>query len=463
MQNKTVEKKEQTVAIIGGGVSGALTCAHLLNQRKIPLQIVLIEPRPEAGIGLAYCTKFDGHLLNVTAGGMSAFPDDPEHFVNYAKLHYPQATKKDFLPRMFFGEYIKHIYAEALDKSQDFHKIVRIDEKVADLESNKEGFKIELSNGQNVEAAMVMLALGNLSGRAPRWLDKLSFDDNNYIHNVWDVQRVASIQPTENLLIVGSGLTAIDQLVYLASRGHKGKITCVSKHGFFPQAHFQEPVIGTAQDSLPPANVLKALRELRTRAKSKDWRLVVDGVRSESQVWWQSLDQKEQRRFLRHVQTYWDIHRHRMAYSISEIVKELETKGQLQLIAGRVESMAKSNGAISVVVKARGSDTELRLEADRVLNCTGPQASVKTIDCPLLEKLYDRKLVISHPAGGGISCDSAGRVIGEKGAPRENLFAIGPMLKAQLFESVAVPEIKTQAKNTAGAIIERMLRCEANL
>jgi AhpD family alkylhydroperoxidase len=46
----------RTVAIIGGGVSGALTAYHLLEQR-VAAGVVVIDPRAELGLGLAYSTS----------------------------------------------------------------------------------------------------------------------------------------------------------------------------------------------------------------------------------------------------------------------------------------------------------------------------------------------------------------------------------------------------------------------
>ncbi len=57
----------KTVAIIGGGVSGALTAFHL-RRNAAALRIVVIDPRPELGLGLAYSTPSLRHLLNVPAG-----------------------------------------------------------------------------------------------------------------------------------------------------------------------------------------------------------------------------------------------------------------------------------------------------------------------------------------------------------------------------------------------------------
>jgi uncharacterized NAD(P)/FAD-binding protein YdhS len=73
----------QTIAIIGGGLSGSLVAANLLRSATIPISIKLIERNDEIGKGVAYGTRVDGHLLNVPAGKMSAFPDESDHFLKW--------------------------------------------------------------------------------------------------------------------------------------------------------------------------------------------------------------------------------------------------------------------------------------------------------------------------------------------------------------------------------------------
>ena len=63
-----------TIAIVGAGFSGSLVAAHLLKTATRPLIIKLIERSQEIGKGIAYGTQTTGHLLNVSAGKMSAFP-----------------------------------------------------------------------------------------------------------------------------------------------------------------------------------------------------------------------------------------------------------------------------------------------------------------------------------------------------------------------------------------------------
>src|ERR1700689_3227283 len=65
------------IGIIGGGLSGALVAIQLLRKATAPLRVVLIEPRAEVGRGIAYSTSSPSHLLNVRAGNMSIFPEEP--------------------------------------------------------------------------------------------------------------------------------------------------------------------------------------------------------------------------------------------------------------------------------------------------------------------------------------------------------------------------------------------------
>ncbi|MGA3218569.1 MAG: FAD/NAD(P)-binding protein [Acidimicrobiales bacterium] len=93
------------VAIIGGGASGTLVAAHILREASSPYHIALIERSGRMGEGIAYSTGSECHLLNVPARYMSAFEDDPEHFVRWlavqglpAATAHPPPPSKPFTP-----------------------------------------------------------------------------------------------------------------------------------------------------------------------------------------------------------------------------------------------------------------------------------------------------------------------------------------------------------------------------
>ncbi|MHC5825618.1 MAG: FAD/NAD(P)-binding protein, partial [Nostoc sp.] len=93
------------IAIIGGGFSGSLVAANLLRNATMPLSIKLIERNSEVGRGVAYGTPVDCHLLNVPAGNMSAYADQPNHFLNWLhKNGHEEVTPSTFVPRRVYGD-----------------------------------------------------------------------------------------------------------------------------------------------------------------------------------------------------------------------------------------------------------------------------------------------------------------------------------------------------------------------
>ena len=93
-----------SVLIVGGGFSGAVLAAHLAWHADEAVSVLVLDRNPARGRGVAYGTQCGGHLLNVPAGNMSAFCDDPEHFVRWAQAHYDRAvTASRFLPRRITG------------------------------------------------------------------------------------------------------------------------------------------------------------------------------------------------------------------------------------------------------------------------------------------------------------------------------------------------------------------------
>jgi uncharacterized NAD(P)/FAD-binding protein YdhS len=101
------------IAVIGAGASGTLLALHLLRRAPPGTRITLIDRNAPFGPGLAYATGSASHLLNVPAGRMSAFVDQPRHFVDWLErqsaqlLGGIQPTEASFLPRRLYGAYLR--------------------------------------------------------------------------------------------------------------------------------------------------------------------------------------------------------------------------------------------------------------------------------------------------------------------------------------------------------------------
>src|ERR1700758_4697015 len=151
----TRKQATKTIAIIGGGVRGTLTAFHVVRQQT-PARVILIDPRPDLGLGLAYSTPSLRHLLNVPAGKMSAIPDQPDHFLNWLRKNYDASvTEKTFSPRAVFGLYIQSLLATVSD---GFKKEIAA---VTDLRTEESGAVVTLDDGCEIQADLVVLATGN--------------------------------------------------------------------------------------------------------------------------------------------------------------------------------------------------------------------------------------------------------------------------------------------------------------
>ena len=72
-----------TIAIIGGGFTGAAVAYHLA-QTGLGARILIFEPRAHLGGGLAYDTRDAAYRINVPAVRMNLVPANDGHFERWA-------------------------------------------------------------------------------------------------------------------------------------------------------------------------------------------------------------------------------------------------------------------------------------------------------------------------------------------------------------------------------------------
>ena len=460
MRVQVKDKNANVVAIIGGGFSGTMVAYHLLRQSDKPLQITIFEPRTTLGLGLAYSTPCPDHLLNVPAAGMSAFVDQPLHFFHHAQTLDDRNTPETFVSRRQFGQYINGLFEAAL-REQVGHSFEHRTQSVVDIERRDGRYALRLADGVAYDTDVVVLATGNLSGRPFRWAQAFA-DDARYLHDPWQSGAIEAIDINSDVLLLGTGLTAVDKLIELHNQQHRGRIWATSRHGLLPFAHVERWVgIKDERDwddlDGPLGTLRGAVRQLRGRALAnmvqdkEAWRPVFDGCRANTQIWWQGLELLEQKRFMRHLRTYYDVHRHRMAPRIDHVVQEMRRDGRLLIIAGRVMGAHDNGGKIAVQLQPRHGGDSIELQLDCIINCTGPQGNVEAVEQPLFRNLIAGGRASQNAMGSSLLVQANGCV----GPVDDGFYAIGPLLQSQLLESVAVPELRVQATNVAQAILRR--------
>jgi uncharacterized NAD(P)/FAD-binding protein YdhS len=283
------------------------------------------------------------------------------------------------------------------------------------------------------------------------------------VENPWDPDAWRELPPDAPVLLLGTGLTAVDWVMQLRDRGHRGRIQMLSRRGCVPQAHRPHP---QAPPVLPPhwradegLGLRAGWRRLRTvlREPGLDWRDVLSSLRAETPALWRSFSEWEQRQFLRHGQALWDAHRHRLAPAVADRLAREQAAGTVQVAAGRVRRVDPlPDGQLDVQWQPRGTDSVVRQTVAGLVNCTGPQRNPRSTADPLLRRLLDGGAVQAHPLGLGLQVDEHGCLQSRLGWAGPPLFAIGPACQGRDWESTAVPELRVQGRELAALLASRV-------
>lgn len=441
----------QTVAIIGGGFSGTILAAQLLRlDRK--LKVVVIERFHLPGRGIAYGTQFGLHLLNVPAKNMSALPDDPNHFLNWARDNYDAGTEpEDFLPRRVYGQYVESVLRDACALEE--HRLEwRQDEALA-LAIVDGKAEIRFRRGPKVVADRVVLAVGNFRPSDPP-LPGREQRTRRYIPFAWSHDALQGVEQEESILLIGSGLTSIDIALALRAHEFRGSLHILSRRGVIPEWHHETQPWPVHWDEKGPRTVRGLVRWVREQIKAAarkgvDASAVIDALRPLTPQIWRSLPYIEKKRFLRHVRPYWEVQRHRVSPRIGGLMMYQVLNNDMEIHTGRVVRFHEVENRVQVTYRDRRTAREESLFVDRVINCTGPETDCRSLDDPLIAALLAQGLARPDPLFLGLDVEENGALIGQDGRPSQLLFTVGPPRKGRDWESTAVPEIRLQALELA--------------
>lgn len=431
----------------------------------LSVRVYLVNGNGRIARGMAYGTQSSHHVLNVPAGNMSAFPDDPDHFLQFAQKIDPSTTAASFVSRRLYGDYLEWLLNETerlAPHNVELHRIYQQVTKIEDMPGGNCKF-VTLDDNVTMVVDRVVLALGHFGSTSlPITNDSVS-SSPRYLHDPWDQSRLDAIPARARVMLLGTGLTAVDVAMTLLSRNPNRSIIAVSRRGLVPQSHRVSAgkPLGVGAETIwgNATTIREQLHAFRNycnhlEAKGRDWREALAILRPVTADVWLAYTDKERRRFLRHVQPYWDTHRHRLAPAVAEKLSVALASGVIKTLAGRILSMEDNNGGIKSTLRRRGRQ-EARIEdVEYVVNCTGPCANPRLINSELVKQLLDDGIICTDSLGLGIEVTEDCAVISANGLPSENLFYIGPWLKAKYWESTAVPDLRVFATRLAKRIVQ---------
>jgi uncharacterized NAD(P)/FAD-binding protein YdhS len=445
------------IAIIGGGAAGAAVFGELLRRQDHRGTVHWISGCVAPGRGVAYTTDDDRHLLNVRAAGMGLFADQRDDFLQHANRQLGHAQGSDFLPRQLFGEFIQAQVRARMSEAQAYGVRFQLHHvKAAAIHREAgHGYRIDLENGDALAVDAAVLAIGALAPRPLKTVSEDALASGAYELDPW--RRAEPVRAPRRVLVIGTGLTAVDTLISAATHWPRAELVAVSRHGLLPFRHPARPLapypyqedLNTALlacDGVAP--MVRLVREAWADPSGTDWRAVIDGLRPINARLWQGLTLAQRRQFLRHVRWIWEAARHRTAPASAETVEALVESGRLQVLAARVLAV-NGCGPLAVTVRSRATRLVSMIEADLVIQATGLDTALAYARDPLLAQLLREGLAAPDPLQLGIVAEADGLLLDADGSPQPGLYGIGSLLRGNLWECTAMPEIRAAANRLA--------------
>ncbi|WP_416898544.1 MAG: FAD/NAD(P)-binding protein [Minwuia sp.] len=470
------------IVIAGGGYSGAAAAIRLANSATAPLEITVVEPRARAGCGTAYDVSDPAVRLNVEDSLMVVDREDIGKFARWLDESGTRAADPDgvtdegefFAQRQAFGRFMAAAFAEAQKENRSLSAIRHYCDGVSALVPAGSGYRVQLGKGGAMEADLVILACGNERPASLPVLSEAFRRHSGYAADPWGPGTLDAIGPGERVLLVGSGLTAVDMIASLTLRGHTGRIDSVSRRGLLPrqQGEFPgvaellrriaAPVPALVEKHGRPSSVLEVLRWIRAdmredAARGVGWREGFDSIRDAARHIWPHLPVEEKRRFFRHLKPWYDCHRFRVAPQINRIVRTRLDDGSLTVSAARIVDAAAGEQGLTVTLQDRGQAEVRKAVYDRVINCTGPNPDPARSGIGFLREAMQSGLLAGDPSGVGLAVNDRYETLAPDGSANPALIAIGPMTKGRFGESVAVPQITLQLATLTARLTEEGL------
>ncbi|WP_067479211.1 FAD/NAD(P)-binding protein [Actinomadura hibisca] len=451
------------IAIVGGGAA-AVGLLDALAAGDGAGTIRVFEPSPQLWRGRPYGPDLDSVLVNVPPALMSIRHGDFGHYAAWlgerGSEHLDPLLGKPLVPRALYGDYLAFTAEKAMAVLSERGWLVEIvAAHVTEVVRSQDGLLVRTQDAQEHRATHVALCVG---GGTPPDLYGLAGQPGFVVDPYPLADTLDRVATGNDVTIIGSGLTAVDVVVSLAARGHRGRIALLSRSGVLPHV-WQRPVdrrpehvtvervaaLHQAQGNVTLDDLIGLLRaeladagedfaeftaelfstatedpvqRLRRQIAAIDdprigRRVLQQTAHTVGPYAWRLLSESDRARLRRHLRTAVSVVSPMVPVNASVLMRLLDAG---QLVIERVDG--------------RFAASEI------VINAVNPSPqAVPTAAQPLVRSLVDAGLATLHPSGGLVPAD-----------PRVHV--IGDLTGGGSFVTSSIPGVAAQASRTAQAL-----------
>jgi uncharacterized NAD(P)/FAD-binding protein YdhS len=465
MQNSSENNNSRTIAIVGCGFCGMMAAVNIMQGNSLrAIKLVVINADNDFGKGVAFSATSLKYLLNVPAGNMSCFENDPDHFINWLHKKKPYSLiseimlSKVFAPRQEYGNYLRDVWQEALQKKNENISVELINDFAEDISINEKGKLaiISFRKNESIFADQVILATGNEKPSNISIINQSFYKSNLYFENPWLPEAVKNSDIEKNIFIIGNSLTMVDTVIGLIENKFQGKIYSISPNGFalLPHGYSGKIYEGLLNELAGTENLNMLLHLFKKHIKlvtkfGFNAEPVIDSVRTNTQKMWRALTIADKKQFLNPFSRKWNTGRHRIPSHIHRLMQDLRIQGRLLPLTGHIIDITETEKEATIKFYDKKTKKEESINAMRVINCTGPSTDITRSENPLIQNLVKKNLIHADELHLGINATSDGAIINANGKISSVLFTLGSSLKGILWEITAVPDLRIQCENLA--------------
>lgn len=423
------------IAVIGLGVAGVSVLRELSRQmstdQKKNNQIIIYTSKKEWGTGFPYQDDDERLLINQYTETMTINPEDEDEFLNWVKNNKQITTPyHTHLPRKWFGEYLRET-AERIIK--ELNTLVKY-ETVNDIEYEKNGNYTVISEESIEIVKAVHLTTGHLAYQDPYNLK----DSKGFIYNPYPAEESLIFnENTESIGIIGSGLTALDAMLYIQKEYPKIKLTFYSRTGLFSsvrgdetsvQLHYfcdervkkllnDEPELSLEQvkkwfykemeeheinvdwvwNNLGKGSVEGMTLDLNYSKELGAFQSLVRHMRSCYPLIWNALSDEERDLFLTRYSDQWQRFKAPIPQETAQHLIDLIKNQSIQLVSG-LEAISKTEHGFKL-----RDHLNNEYEESYLINCTGQNINIAEslhLQTSLIKNLVNKGLLAGHKYGG---------------------------------------------------------------